>query len=302
VKTLTYCTALYSKQAYCQKERVEAFNQAYMKALEDDIEIHVQTLVNNSPRKFCTDLIRMHMKDARFPYNLCDYGKLNYETSYERKEYDWLVVDKKGNKVDTEESGVEMWSVVHQNIYRLLAHMFNLGIDYAVEKNFDYFGILSGDQILPPEHPAALIRFLEDHPQAGLASALAFFDSSRKEIVCKGKIREYMIPLIIIRERPEETEAETQARREWIFANLLPHPENGMRGMEFCEVDAVGTGGAIIPRKVFTKLKFDEMLFEKAGMGDDVGYCYDIKDKLGLKVYSVPTVMMKNRYPDGQLY
>ena len=302
MKTVTYCTALYSKQAYCQKERLQAFNEAYTQALKDDIEIHVQTLVNNSPRKFYKDLIRMYMKGAKFPYLACDYGKINYETSYERKEYDWAIVDSEGNAVKNEDKSIEMYSVVHKDIYRLLAHLFNFGIDYAVEKNFDYFGILSGDQIVPPEHPAKLVNFLENHPEAGIASALTYFDFSRKEIVCRGKIRTYMIPLVIIRERPGETEAETRARRQWIFANLLPNEENGYTGMEYCECDAVGTGGSLIPRKVFTQLKFDERPFQETGQGEDVGFCYQVKDKLGLKVYSVPTVIIHNRYADGQFY
>ena len=293
---------MYSKQGYCQKERLEAFNQAYMKALEDDIEIHVQPLVNNSPRKFYKDLLRMHMKDARFPYTICDYGKINYETNYERKEYEWAIVDSEGNAVKNEDSGIEMYSVVHKDIYRLLAHLFNIGIDFAVEKNFDYFGILSGDQILPPEHPATLVKFLEEHPDAGIAATLTFFDFSKKEIVCEGKTRTYMIPLVIIRERPEETPEQTNARRDWIFANLLPHPEYNMSGLAYCEVDAVGTGGSLIPRKVFTQLKFDERPFQETGCGEDVQFCYQVKDKLGLKCYSVPTVVVPNRYADGQLY
>jgi len=301
-KKLMYCTALYSKQGYCQKERIEAFNEAYMRALEDDIEIHVQTLVNNSPKKFYKDLLRMHMQKARFPYTICDYGKINYETNYERKEYDWLVLDSEGKTVKNEDSGVEMFSVVHKDIYRLLAHLFNIGIQYAVDHDFDYFGILSGDQILPPEHPATLVKFLEDHPQAGIAATLTFFDFSKKEVVCEGKIRTYMIPLVIIRGRPGETPEQTKARREWIFANLLPNKENNYRGMEYCECDAVGTGGSLVPRKVFTKLKFDERPFQETGCGEDVAYCYEVKDKLGLKCYSVPTIVVPNRYANGDFY
>ena len=302
MKKLLYCTALYSKQGYCQEERLEAFNKLYMKALEDDIEIHVMTLVNNSPKKFYKDLLRMHMKDARFPYTICDYGKIDYKTEYERKEYNWVVMDSEGNALKNEDSGVEMYSVTHSDIYRLLAHLFNIGIDYAVEKNFDFFGILSGDQILPPEHAATLVKFLEDHPDAGIAATLTFFDFSKKEIVSKDKTRTYMIPLVIIRERPGETPAQTNARRDWIFANLLPHPENNMSGLAYCEVDAVGTGGSLVPRKVFTQLKFDERPFQETGCGEDVQFCYQVKDKLGLKCYSVPTVIVPNRYADGQLY
>lgn len=300
--TVSYCTALYSKQAYCQRERIDAMNAAYREALKHGIEVHSQMLINNSPRSFLKQMVRMHMRYAEFPHSVADYGKINYETSYERKEYDWAVVDSDGNALKNEDSGIEMYSVVHKDVYRLLAHLFNIGIDHAVEKGYDYFGILSGDQIIPPEHPATLVKFLREHPRAGIASALAFFDYSRKEVVCKGKVREYMIPLVIIRERPGETPKQTKARREWIFANLLPNEENGYTGMEFCECDAVGTGGSLIPRKVFTKLKFDERPFRETGQGEDVGYCYEIQDRFGLKVYSVPTVVLKNRYPDGQLY
>lgn len=302
MKKLLYCTALYSKQAYCQRERLEAFNQAYMKALEDDIEIHVQTLVNNSPKSFYKDLLRMHMRHAKFPYTIADYGKINYETNYERREYDWLVLDSDGNAVKNEDTNVEFYSVVHKDIYRLLAHLFNIGIDYAVEKNFDFFGILSGDQIIPPEHATTLVKFLEERESVGIASTLTYFDFSKKEVVREGKLRTYMIPLVIIRGRPDETEQQTRARREWIFANLLPNEENGWTGMEFCEVDAVGTGGSLIPRKVFTKLKFDERPFQETGQGEDVGYCYDIKDKLGLRCFVLPTIVVPNRYPNGELY
>ena len=300
MKKLLYCTALYSKQAYCQKERLEAFNKAYMAALEHDIEIHVQTLVNNSPKSFYKDLLRMHMKEARFPYTICDYGELKYDTEYERREYDWLIHDSDGNIAKNEDGSVEMFSVTHQDIYRLLAHLFNIGIDFAVEKNFDYFGILSGDQILPPEHPATLVKFLEDHPQAGLASALAYYDFSKKEIVRDGKVRTYQTPLIIIRQRPGETDEETKARQDWIYHNLLPHEENGWTGLEFVEVDAVGTGGSIVPRKVFSQLKFVDAKF--VGEGEDIQFCLDIKNKLGLKVYSVPTIVVQNRYESGDLY
>jgi len=302
MKKVLYCTALYSKQAYCQEERLEAFNKLYMKALEDDIEIHVQTLVNNSPKKFYKDFLRMHMKKAKFPYTIADYGKIDYKTEYERKEYNWVVMDSEGNTLKNEDSGVEMYSVTHKDIYRLLAHLFNIGIDFAVEKNFDFFGILSGDQILPPEHPATLVKFLEDHPDAGIAATLTYFDFSKKEIVRNGKVRTYMIPLVIIRGRPGETPAQTNARRDWIFANLLPHPENNMSGLAYCEVDAVGTGGSLIPRKVFTQLKFDERPFQETGCGEDVQFCYAVKDRLGLKCYSVPTLIVPNRYQSGELY
>jgi hypothetical protein len=302
MKKVLYCTALYSKQAYCQEERLEAFNKLYMKALEDDIEIHAMTLVNNSPKKFYKDLLRLYMKEARFPYTIADYGHINYETDYERKDYDWAIVDSDGKAVKNTDQDIEVFSVVHKDIYRLLAHLFNLGIDHAVEKGFDFFGILSGDQIPPPEHASTLVKFLEEHQDAGIAATLTYFDFSKKEIVHKGKTRTYMIPLVIIRERPGETKAETDARRAWIFAHLLPHPENNMTGMAYCEVDAVGTGGSLIPRKVFTKLKFDERPFQESGCGEDVSFCYEVKDKLGLKCYSVPTLVVPNRYESGEFY
>lgn len=301
-KKLLYCTALYSKQDYCQKERLEAFNKVYMKALEDDIEIHVMTLVNNSPKKFYKDLLRLHMQMAKFPYIIVDYGKIDYTTDYERKEYDWAVVDADGNAVKNEDQDVEMFSVLHKDVYRLLAHLFNIGIDHAIRNDFDFFGILSGDQILPPEHASTLVKFLEDHPQAGVAATLTYFDFSKKEIVHKGKARKYMIPLVIIRGRPGETPEETNARRAWIFANLLPHPENDMRGLAYCEVDAVGTGGSMIPRKVFTKLKFDERPIQETGCGEDIQFCYQVKDRLGLKCFSVPVLIVPNRYPNGDFY
>jgi len=301
-KTVTYCTALYSKQGYCQKERLEAFNEAHMKALEDDIQIHVQTLLNNSPRSFLKEMTRTYMRYADFPYLLIDYGKLKYTTEFEQRDYNWKLVDSEGKEVEVKDDSVQMYRVQHFDIYKLLAHLFNIGIDYAVEKNFDYFGILSGDQILPPEHPATLVKFLEAHPEGGLASALAFYDFSRKEVVCKGKTCEYMTPLIILRQRPGETKEQLENRRQWIFANLLPHEENQWTGMEFCEVDACGTGGCLIPRKVFTQLKFDERPHAVTGEGEDIAYCLAIREKLGLKCYSVPTVLMKNRYADGQLY
>ena len=302
MKKVLYCTALYSKQAYCQEERLEAFNKLYMRSLEDDIEIHVMTLVNNSPKKFYKNFLRMHMQKAKFPYTIADYGYINYETDYERKDYDWAIVDSDGNAIKNEDSGVEMVSVIHKDIYRLLAHLFNLGIDFAVEKNFDYFSIQSGDQILPPVHATTLVKFLEDHSEAGIAATLTYFDFSKKEVTVRGKVRKYMIPLVIIRGRPGETPEETNARRAWIFANLLPNEENGYTGMEFCEVDAVGTGGSLIPRKVFTQLKFDERPIQETGCGEDIAYCYEVKDKLGLKCYSVPTVIVPNRYPNGEFY
>jgi len=302
MKTVSYCTALYSKQAYCQKERVDAFNEAHKEALKQGIEVHVQTLINNSPRSFLKEMVRMYMRYADFPHLLVDYGKIKYTTEFEQRDYDWTLVDGEGREVEVEDDSVQMYRVRHFDIYRLLAHMFNIGIDYAVEKNFDFFGILSGDQILPPEHPATLVNFLQEHPQAGLVSALAFYDFSKKEIVCKGKVKEYMIPLIIFRQRPGETREQMEQREAWTYANLLPHPENNYTGLEYCEVDACGTGGCLVSRKVFSQLKFDERPYAETGEGEDIQYCVDIKNKLGLKCYVAPTVVIKNRYADGQFY
>lgn len=301
MKTISYCTGLYEKQGYCQEERVEHFNEAADAAKANDLRLHVQLYINNSKKRFFKDMKRLYRKKARFPYIMADLGKLDYWTNFKKGELEWKVVDEHGKQTRTESwKEFEFVDLRHFDIYHLLAHIFNIGIDQSVKLGHDYYGILSGDQLLPINHPGVMTRFLDQHPNAGMVGSLAFYDFSKKEIVEGGTQKTYLTPLLIFRQHPGETEEEMEQRRAWVYANLLPYPENNYTGMEFCEVDAMGTGGAVIPRPIFTRLRFQERTF--VGEGEDVQYCLDIKEKLGKKVYVVPTVIMENRYADGQRY
>lgn len=301
MKTISYCTALYHKQGYCQKERIEGFNEAAERALEHGIRFHSQLYINNSDKKFAKEMKRLYRRKARFPHIVRDLGKLDYWTNYRKGDIEWRTVDEHGRQKPTESwKEFQFVELKHYDIYHLLAHIFNIGIDYSLAQGHEYYAILSGDQLLPPEHPQRMVEFLEAHEKAGLVSSLAFYDFSKKEIADEKGKRTFLTPLIIFRQRPGETLEQMEDRRRWVYENLLPYPENGNTGLEYCEVDAVGTGGAVIPRKVFGRLKFEERVFE--GEGEDIQYCLDIKSKLGLNVYIVPTVVMQNRYADGQRY
>ena len=303
MKTISYCTALYDKQGYCQKERVEHFNRAAKAAAESGLKLHIQLYINNSSKKFYKEMVKLYRREAEFPYYIRNLGKMEYWADIENKDLKWMTVDEHGKQVPTESyKEFELVAMRHFDIYHLLAHIFNIGIETSVRLKHDYYAILSGDQLLPENHPAVMTRFLESHPNAGIAASLAFYDFSKKEIVDESGQKTYLIPLIIFRQRPDETEEMMKQRKAWIFANLLPYPENDYTGLEHCEVDALGTGGAVIPRSVFTRLRFRECVFVKGGEGEDIQYCLDIREKLGLKVYIVPTVVMENRYADGQRY
>lgn len=302
MKTILYCTALYEKQGYCQEERVECFNEAAAYAKANGIELHSVLYINNSKKAFARAMKKLYRKRAKFPYIVRDLGHLDFWTHYKKDEIGWVKVDEHGNQLPTESlKDLQFVNLKHMDIYHLLAHIFNIGIQAAFEGEYDYFGILSGDQLLPKEHPVVMTRFLEAHHDAGMVSSLAFYDYSKKEIVGdNGEKKTFQIPLIIFRQRPGETKEQMEQRKAWIYANLLPYPENNFTGLEYCEVDAIGTGGAVIPWGVFNRLKFQERVFE--GEGEDIQYCLDLKEKLKKKVYVIPTVIIENRYADGQRY
>ena len=307
MRTVSYTTALYEAQGYCQKERVEAFNEAWRVAKEAELTVHVQLYINNSKPTFAKKMLELYKKDAKFPYLIQDLGKIDHMTNI-KKEYkmdawpELRMLDEKGGfeKLDEKEYGYEVMDVRVRDIFRLLGHVFNIGIEASLALNHDFYGILSGDQILPANHPATMVDFLDGHENAGLVSSLCFFDHSKKEVVSKGVVKTYMVPLIVFRQREGETEVQRTLREAWVLANLLPHEENGWKGLEYVDVDAVGTGGAIIPRKVFTQLKFNEEEFK--GEGEDIAFCLDIRRKLGLKVFIVPSIVIENRYPYGAKY
>lgn len=302
MKKILYCTALYHKQGYCQEERVECFNEAAALAKANGVELHSLLYINNSKKSFFKEMRRLYRKKAEFPHIVKDLGQLEFTTHFKKGDVGWVKVDEHGNHTRTEDlQDMQFVDLKHMDIYHLLAYIFNLGIDEAVRGGYDYYGILSGDQLLPREHPIVMTRFLGEHQDAGLVSSLAFYDFSKKEVIeDSGAKKTFQIPLIIFRQRPGETSEQMANRKAWIYANLLPYPENGNTGLEYCEVDAVGTGGAVIPRGVFSRLRFQERVFE--GEGEDIQYCLDLKEKLMKKVYIVPTVIIENRYADGQRY
>lgn len=300
MKTISYCTALWYRQGYCQKERIDCFNAAAKAAAENGLVLHNQLYINNSDKSFYREMRQLYKRKAEFPYIIKNLGKLEYWTNHNMIK-GWSVVGEHGKHTPTESwKDGQFADLQHFDIFQLLARVFNLGMRTSINMGHDYFCVVSGDQLLPESHPSVMTRFLETHPNAGIASSLTFFDFSKRVIIDGESEKTYVIPLIIFRAREGETEAEMEQRKKWVFANLLPHPENNYTGMEYCEVDALGSGGAVIPRRVFSKLKFEDGPF--AGEGEDVRYCLDIREKLGLKVYIIPTVVMENRYADGKKY
>jgi len=296
LRTVAYCTGLYSKQAYCQEERVEAFNKAEEEARKAGLTLEVQIFINNSPKEFFTVMAKLYKKDAKFQHFLTDLGKMDYWKDVPIKNVKAVRMDMHRGSVERIEGWDEggVFSARTFDIYKLLAEIFNKGMTRSYRLGHEFFGILSGDQILPPEHPATMVRFLDEHPEAGIASALAFYDFSKKKMLIDGEEREALRPLVYVYDRPGRPNY-----MRWVYDNLLPNEKNNWTGLAFVEVDAVGTGGSLIPRKVFGKLKFK--LEHEEGIGEDIQYCLDIQ-RAGYKVYSIPEVIIKNRYESGELY
>lgn len=279
------------------------FNSAARQARLAGLDLHIQLYINNSPKEFTKKMKGLYRDRARFRYHIEDLGQIKYETEFAEKDFgvEWKIKGDDGRMIDTKPDDKLLFSVKHFDVFRLLAEIFNKGIDYSVKNEHDFYGILSGDQLLPPEHPVRMVDFLDEHKNCGVVSSLAFFDDSKKEIIeGQGVVKTFMVPLIMFHQHDDETPEQMEERRKWVYAHLLPHPENGGTGMEYCEVDALGTGGAVIPREVFTKLKFVERAFD--GQGEDIQYCIDVRTKLGKKIFVIPTVVIENRYPDGTRY
>jgi hypothetical protein len=268
-------------------ERIRCFNRLAKESLKNDLLIEVHTTVNNSAPGYASKLERMYKKNAEFPFFIKDIGKkdyfINLELPAKFQMRDGTVRnDMNGNPIIFEARAFD--------IYRLMAEIFNEGMDYAEKNNMDFYSIQSGDQLVPEDHAVVLTKFLDEHPSAGLVGGIVFFDFSKKKMIRNGKTVEAYRPMVDM-DTPEKT--------AWLWANLFPNEENGYTGLEYAEVRMVGTGGSMIPRDVFTKLKF-HTVFD--GTGEDIRYCDEIRSILGKKVFVHTGVSIPNRYPSGEKY
>lgn len=287
MRTIVYHTGLWDRQGYCQMERIRCFNALFVECLKNDILIEVHTTVNNSHENFATKLEQMHRDHAHFPYFIKDIGKWDKyidiikPASLKRQD---------GKPLHLEKGQSLVLEAKTFDLFGLMATIFNEGIDYAVGIKADFYSIQSGDQMVPVNHATVLTQFLDKHPNAGIVGSLVYFDYSKKEMVRDGKTVEAYSPMV---------EMDTSEERLWIRANLLPNEQNGWTGLEYAEVKKIGTGGAMIPYSTFSKLKFHT---EFNGTGEDFRYCDEIRSLLGKKVFINTDVVMKNRYPNGELY
>jgi len=293
VPKILYITALYSKQKYCQAERIEAFNAAFDECRKQGLSMVVMTVINNSEKSFKPWLEKLHEAKAHFPYLIKDIGERHYLMDAEDRVKAYVVNPETGEATEAEEYNVfkeaGLTKFEQFDIYRLMAEVLNCAFDFATEHGFEYVSIQSGDQILPKEQPFTFTEFLKNHPLCGLVNGLVYFDYSKTTKVVDGVEREAYMPMVRF-ENPEHT--------KWLHANMLPCKEHG--GLELCEVDFIGTGGSIIPRSVFADKKF--RFSEKwTGLGEDLAFCVLLKVH-GLKVYILPWFKISNRYPDGSFY
>jgi hypothetical protein len=268
-------------------ERIRCFNKLKKECEKNDLLIEVHTTVNNSAPGYAEKLERMHRKFAEFPYYITDIGKWDHYIELS-KPVDLNGPDgipfplKKGESVVFESKVFDL--------YRLMAEIFNAGMDYAVKNHIDFYSIMSGDQLVPEDHAAVLVKFLDDHPNAGLVGSLVYCDFSKKRLVRKGRTVEAYEPMVDM-STPEE--------RLWLRANLLPNEENGYTGLQYAEVKWVGTGGSMMPFDTFSKLRFHT---EFDGRGEDVRFCEEVRSVLGKKVFINTDVVTPNRYASGERY
>jgi hypothetical protein len=288
-----YITGLYHKQQYCQEEKLRYMNRVFYKARAEDIDIMVATTVNNSPKSFTKWLTDLHERKARFPWTIKDIGQKDYWMDIKDK-VDAIRLDPMTGKTERAEGWNELkedyyFNLKQYDLYRLMAEVFNDGIDQAIAGGYDYMSILSGDQLPPIGHAAEFVGFLEEHKDAGMVCGLMFFDYSKKRMVVEGKEVTGLRPMLS-RRNPDEN--------RWLYDNLLPNEKNGYTGLEYAEIDRCGNGGVMIKRAAFERVRFAT---EFDGRGEDIRYCDDLK-AAGFKLFVKPTVYIPNRYPDGQLY
>lgn len=287
MRTIMYHTGLYDKQEYCQLERIKCFNKLQEQCQKNHLGIEVHTTVNNSRPDFASKLTRMHKKYAEFPYYIEDIGKRDYYIDLTKKVQ---MRDVNGNAVPNRDGESLVFEAKAFDIYRLMAEIFNTGFEYADKNHLDFYSIQSGDQLVPEDHATVLIDFLDNHPNAGIVNGIVYFDYSKKKFIKDGNTITAYRPMVDM-DTPEKT--------AWLLANLFPREENGWTGLEFAEVRMVGTGGSIVPRSVFTNLKFHT---DFNGTGEDIRFCEEIRSILGKKVFVHTGVSIPNRYPSGERY
>jgi hypothetical protein len=287
MRTVIYHTGLYEKQAYCQKERIQCFNALRDEAIKNDLNIEVHTTVNNSSKSYARRLEEMHRKYAEFPFKVVDIGKRDYFIDMSTPA---VLKKPDGTPFPLEKGQSVVFEAKAFDIYRLMAEIFNTGMEEAVQSNADFYSIQSGDQLVPPDHANVLVDFLDSHENAGMVGAIVYFDFSKKKMVVHGKEVDAYRPMCDM-DTPEKT--------AWLWANLFPREENGWTGLEFAEVRMCGTGGSMIPRRTFTKLRFHT---KWNGTGEDIRFCEEIRSILGKKVFVHTGVSVPNRYFDGQKY
>jgi len=289
---ILYITGLYSKQKYCQAERVEVFNAANEECQKHGLSMLVMTVVNNSPKSFAPWLERLHKSKARFPYLVKDIGEKNYRIELESSAKATAFNPETGEQSLVEEFEAlrgDGGTTEHLDIFRLMAEIHNDGFEYATDNGFEYVSILTGDQMIPKEHPIVLTEFLKHHPECGQVNGLVYFTRSKKMILVDGVERESYWPLVT---------CETREQTEWLWRNMFPTKEHG--GLEYAEVYLMGSGGTMIPRSIFAdkQFRFNE---KYDGNGEDIAFCKLLKSK-GKKVFLVPWLRIPNRNPDGSLY
>jgi hypothetical protein len=268
-------------------ERIKCFNKLARESLKNDLLIEVHTTVNNSAPGYASKLERMYKRNAEFPFFVKDIGLKDYFINVNLPAQFKMRDGSVKNDVDGKSVIFEAKAF---DIYRLMAEIFDDGMDYATENHIDFYSIMSGDQLAPPNHATVLTKFLDEHPNAGLVGSIVFFDFSKKKMVRNGKTVEAYRPMVDM-DTPEKT--------QWLWANLFPNEENGWSGLEFAEVRMVGTGGSMIPRSVFSQLRFHK---DFNGVGEDIRYCEEIRSILGKKVFVHTGVTTPNLYENGEIY
>lgn len=169
------------------------------------------------------------------------------------------------------------------------AEMYNQAVRTANDEDYDYISFLTGDQIIPEEHPVAMTRFLDDEPICGLVNGLVHFPYSHKKMLVNGIIRNAYRPMVFM---------DTEEKNQWLYAHMLPNGNQG--GIDSIEVDKLGLNGAVIPRTVFGAKWFK---FSERWAGLDQGYNIGTMIKSHrYGIYIIPWVNIKTRYYNGEMY